>query len=205
MKLLNLWFGNPYGDATSLIVESEKEQGKNINYKEFWTNPEQLEQIANNIALYLKTFRSSYAGEEVAETSKTELLQQVAHRNGYKLARKESERADYEQRYKDSPNTKQRRLQLDPELVVTVQKQRVDKTIYWEAGLELYTQVGFIKSFATGNTEEEARSALNMKVENFISAICVPSKVEPEPPPTASAPVSPAPVPPAPVSAQQET
>jgi hypothetical protein len=58
--------------------------------------------------------------------------------------------------------------------------------------------------FATGDTEEEARSALNMKVENFISAMCVPAKVEPEPPPTASAPVSPAPVPPAPASAQQE-
>lgn len=198
-SLKNIWVGNCYGDYQSLIIESENIVNRNVSHEEFSTDLQQLEQIVNDITLYLKSFKQNNAGENVAEISKAELLQQVEHRKGYDLARW----ADYKKR-SDCPDTQKRRLQLDPELVVTAQKQKADETIYWEAGLELNVLAGLVNFFAMGDTEEEAKSALNIKVENFISAICVPSKNEPEPPPTASAPISPAPVPLAPISAQQE-
>lgn len=194
----NLWVGNFCDDTESLIIESQNIVDKNVDYEEFLIGVQQLEQIVNGITLYLKSFEPSNVGENVEEMSKVELLQQVEYRNDYNLAREKARWADYKERC-DSPDTQERRLQLDPGLVVTAQKQKIDKTIYWEAGLELNVLAGFVKFFATGDTEEEARTALNIKVENFISAICVPSKNESEPPPTASAPISPTPVPPAPV------
>lgn len=199
-SLKNLWVGNPYGDAQSLIIESEDTMDKKVDYQEFWIDLQWLERIANDITLYLKSFKSSNAGENVVERSKAELLRQVECRKGYDLAKE----AAYKKR-SDGSDTQKKRLELDPNLVVAAQKQKRDEIIYWQAGLELNVLAGFVKFFAMGDTEEEARTALNIKVENFISAICVPSKNEPEPPPTVSAPAPPTPIPSEPVFAQQES
>lgn len=108
-----------------------------------------------------------------AVTENAKLREQVAQRAANKLA-EETEWA----KTHGHPDT-QRRLKLDPELVVTkeliLNRENEENITVWTANLHLYTKLGEINLLAEGKSEKKARAELDLRVEDLLSAIMCPN------------------------------